>query len=214
MSIQTWLLFFLAYALVTYSPGPNVLAVVTHAVRYGYRSIAVTITANLVCQLIIITVVGLGADALLTTDSFLYKLIKWAGATYLFYLGANMIWKAATKPVVPLELKIRAREPEVVPPVYQRFREAFLVSASNPKTVIFLSAFLPQFLEPDRPILPQFALMFVTISVIVASIHSAYAYIAVSLQRRVSGTRSNKAVSLLSGGVFIALAVLLGLSQG
>jgi len=213
MSIQTWLLFFLAYALVTYSPGPNVLAVVTHAVRYGYRAIAVTITANLFCQLII-TVVGLGAGALLTTDSFLYKLIKWVGAAYLFYLGASMIWRAATKPVVPLEVKFRAREAEVVPPVYQRFREAFLVSASNPKTVIFLSAFLPQFLEPDRPIFPQFALMFITISVIVASVHSAYAYIAVSLQRRVSSHRSSKAVSLLSGGVFIALAVLLGLSPG
>jgi homoserine/homoserine lactone efflux protein len=214
MSIQTWLLFFLAYALVTYSPGPNVLAVVTHAVRYGYRSIAVTITANLCCQLIIITVVGLGAGALLTTDSFLYRLIKWAGAAYLFYLGASMIWKIATQPVAPLELKLGAREAEVVPSAYQRFREAFLVSASNPKTVIFLSAFLPQFLEADRPLFPQFALMFLTIAVIVASVHSAYAYIAVSLQRRIANNRSRKAVSLLSGGVFIALAVLLGLSPG
>jgi homoserine/homoserine lactone efflux protein len=214
MSIQTWLLFFLAYALITYSPGPNVLAVVTHAVRYGYRSIAVTISANLCCQLIIITIVGLGAGALLTTDSFLYKVIKWAGAAYLFYLGASMIWKIATKPVTPIELKLGVREDKIVPPAYQRFREAFLVSASNPKTVIFLSAFLPQFLEPDRPLFPQFAVMFFTIAVIVASVHSVYAYIAVSLQRRISSNRSSKAVSLLSGGVFIVLALLLGLSPG
>jgi threonine/homoserine/homoserine lactone efflux protein len=191
-----------------------VLAVVTHAVRYGYRSIAVTITANLFCQLIIITVVGLGAGALLTTDSFLYKLIKWVGAAYLFYLGASMIWKIATKPVAPVELKRQVRGTEVVPSAYQRFREAFLVSASNPKTVIFLSAFLPQFLEPDQPLFPQFALMFFTIAAIVASVHSVYAYIAVSLQRRISGNGASKAVSLLSGGVFIALAVLLGLSPG
>jgi homoserine/homoserine lactone efflux protein len=214
MNLQTWLLFFLAYSLVTYSPGPNVLAVVTHAVRYGYRSIAVTITANLFCQLIIVTVVGLGAGALLTTDSFFYKLMKWAGAAYLFYLGVNMIWKIASKSAAPFELDARARETVVVPSTYQRFREAFLVSASNPKTVIFLSAFLPQFLEPDRPLFPQFALMFLTIAGIVASVHSVYAYIAVSLQRRIVGNHASKAVSLLSGGVFIALALLLVLSPG
>ena len=85
------------------------------------------------------------------------------------------------------------------------FREAFLVSASNPKTVIFLSAFLPQFIEPEASVSVQFGIMYLTIAAIVLCIHLFYAYTLSKVRGCLAGLELSTLLSKLTGGTFMAM---------
>lgn len=214
MNIHAWVLFFVAYMGITLSPGPNVLIVLSHASRYGLRSIATTIFANLTCQLIIIAAVGFGVGALLTTDTALYHWIKYIGALYLIYLGLKTLYKAFVKhDVQHMDGTKLATKELTTPPFYRRYAEAFAVSASNPKTVIFLSAFLPQFVTPERSIFLQFLVMYITIALIVGSIHTLYSVILVKMKGKVNKTLSDKFIPGISAIIYVFLGVSLGLSK-
>ncbi len=203
MAFDTWLLFFVAYLLVTLSPGPNVLLVVTHAMKYGYRAIFTVIAANLLCQLAIVVAVATGIGALMTVDSVAFKTVKYVGAAYLVYLGLKIIlttYKSRGHSVSASHAHSKS-----VPSIKRRFAEAFFVSAGNPKTVVFLAAFLPQFVEPSASLALQFVEMYLTVAVIVLGIHAAYAWAAVSVRKRVVSSSLRKGTSYASGGLFVAL---------
>ncbi|WP_338667889.1 LysE family translocator [Pseudodesulfovibrio methanolicus] len=85
------------------------------------------------------------------------------------------------------------------------FLEAFLVSASNPKALIFLSAFLPQFLDTAHPVPEQFTVMFVTICAIVATVHLGYSYLIASPGHRFSFKDLGRRIDRLTGGLFITM---------
>jgi len=210
MTFETWALFFLAYLLVTLSPGPNVLLVITHAMKFGYRSIFTVIAANLLCQLAIVVAVATGVGALMTVDSIAFKTIKYLGAAYLVYLGLKIILKTYKDRAEPLGPQ---KKTTAAPPAMRRrFAEAFFVSAGNPKTVIFLAAFLPQFVVADAPLPVQFFEMYLTIAMIVLSVHAAYAWVAVSVRQRVVDHRVRKGTSYASGGLFVFLGAGLSTS--
>lgn len=202
MTFDTWLLFSLAYLLVTLSPGPNVLLVCAHAVKYGYRSIILVIAANLLCQLAIVICIALGIGAFVTVDSVAFKLIKYCGAGYLTYLGVKMIISMGRPKSTEANT---TKRPSTKPSKLKRFREAFFVSAGNPKTVVFLAAFLPQFLTPTASLPLQFTEMFLTIALIVASIHAIYAFIALHLKQRITNHRLRKGTTFMTGGLFVFL---------
>lgn len=207
MLFDTWLLFALAYLLVTLSPGPNVLLVCTHAVKYGFRSIALVIAANLLCQLAIVVCIAVGIGAFVTVDSIAFKLIKFCGAGYLIYLGLKMI--VATMRTQSSAAQLEPSRAPTKPSKLRRFREAFIVSAGNPKTVVFLAAFLPQFLTPSASLPLQFTEMFLTIALTVTCIHAVYAYIALSLKNRIANHRLRKGTTFATGSLFVFLGVRL-----
>jgi len=198
LNLETWLLFFVAYLVITLSPGPNVLLVIKNALKYGYKAASITILMNLLCQLIIITLVAFGAGALLAKSPMLFFALKLMGGAYLIYLGAKGL-------LTNVESK-QVNEPQATRHCcYQKVaKEAFLVSASNPKTVIFLSAFLPQFISLDAPISWQFTLMFLTICLIVTGVHLAYSYLAKNIDKRCSALKTKPIFSKITNSAFIA----------
>lgn len=210
MTLETWALFFLAYLLVTLSPGPNVLLVVSHAMKYGFRSIFTVVAANLFCQLVIVIAVALGIGALMTVDSWAFKTIKYLGAGYLVYLGAKIIFKTYNDRALPVEAD--AEHTVKIPTTKRRFAEAFFVSAGNPKTVVFLAAFLPQFVKADSSLPIQFVEMYFTIACIVFCVHAVYALIAISVGRRIINRNVRKGTSYASGGLFVCLGAGLSTS--
>lgn len=213
MDFALWLVFAFAYLGITFSPGPNVLIVLTHAAKYGYRHIFVTMAGNLSCQLIIIAAVGTGIGALLTTESAAYHWMKIAGALYLIYLGARIVYNVFVRGrLKALKAPMQLDQVRTVPPARKRYLEAFAVSASNPKTVIFLSAFLPQFVTADRAILPQFVIMYLSIAAIVISVHSVYAFLLIKAKHRFSGSLSSRVFPGLTAAIYLFLGVTLGIS--
>jgi threonine/homoserine/homoserine lactone efflux protein len=182
MNIEMWVMFFLAYLVTTLSPGPNVLLVLKNSIRHGWRSAFITVLGNLSCQFLIVCLVAVGG-------------------AYLIYLGVKNLRSARKgKASVPVE-----DAPAGSKKRRSLFLEAFLVSASNPKTLIFLSAFLPQFLDTAHPVSEQFSVMFATICVIVATVHLGYSYLIASLGHRFSFTDLGRRIDKLTGGLFIAM---------
>ena len=198
MNLETWLLFFIAYLVITLSPGPNVLLVIKNALKHGYKAASVTIIMNLICQLTIIILVAFGAGALLVKSPMLFFALKLIGGAYLIYLGITGLLTKVRRTQVN-------QEHSDLPFSYKKIcKEAFLVSASNPKTVIFLSAFLPQFISSDTSISLQFTVMFLTICSIVISVHLAYSYIAKNINKRWSSLKTNPIFSKITNSAFIA----------
>ena len=242
MNIETWLLFFSAYFVVTLSPGPNVLLVLSNAVKYGYKAVAVTIAANLFCQLLIIIAIAYGAGAILAQSPALFFVLKVLGGLYLIYLGVKGLLTKRRDSVAEVEQQLSTNttisqnssishnattsqntSTSLRNPKLQRdprrwstkavFKEAFMVSASNPKTVIFLSAFLPQFLSSETALVTQFSVMFLTIALIVSFVHMSYSLLANKLSKRYINSRLKRVLSRLSSTAFIGFGTAVLFTQ-
>ncbi|MBR7991090.1 LysE family translocator [Burkholderia cenocepacia] len=197
MSIQTWMLFAAAYLATTLSPGPNVLLVIRNTVRYGAHGTAATIAGNLVAQGVVL--VALGVGAVLAAMPPLFVAMKVIGAAYLIFLGVRQLRgerKAAAS----------SGAAEIAAPDRRKlFREALFVSGSNPKTMIFLSAFMPQFIVHDRPLALQFVVMYATIACTVVVVHSVYSAGVRRLHRGFGMSRAVRALKRASGLLFVGL---------
>lgn len=200
MSLHTWALFAVAYLVTTLSPGPNVLLVVRNSVRFGAQGTAATIAGNLCAQLIVVMLVALGVGAAIAAIPSFFFGMKVVGAMYLIYLGIKQLRNASSRSAIT--------DTSVSAPVAEQkriFREALLVSGSNPKTLIFLSAFMPQFISKEHSLALQFALMYLTIAAIVVVVHTVYS---TSVQRISKGLGANRwilAAKRTSGVLFVVL---------
>jgi homoserine/homoserine lactone efflux protein len=204
MSLHTWFLFATAYLVTTISPGPNVLLVIRNTVRYGSRGTASAIAGTLLAQLMVVILVALGVGAVLAAMPPLFVGMKVIGAVYLMYLGVKQIRRQAPKapPSANAQFAHVLNKGKI-------FREAILVSGSNPKTLIFLSAFMPQFITHDRPLPEQFILMYITVAVIVALVHTIYSVSVRGIHSSLGTSRWLGVVKRGSGVVFFALGIKL-----
>ncbi|MCY0386645.1 LysE family translocator [Robbsia sp. Bb-Pol-6] len=204
MTFHTWCLFALAYLATTLSPGPNVLLVIRNTIRYGSRGTAATIAGNLVSQAVVVTLVALGVGAVLAAMPPLFIAMKIVGAVYLIYLGVKQLRSAGP----------RAKPGTGAPsaPVLDNrkvFREALIVSGSNPKTLIFFCAFMPQFISHDHALPLQFVVMYLTCAGIVALVYTVYAFSVRRLHGGLGKRRWLDTVKRGSGLIFVALGIKL-----
>ena len=147
-------MFVLTATLILIIPGPTVIYAVGQSMFHGKKAIAPlsfgVLCGDAVC--ILFSLIGLGA--LLAVSSTLFTWVKVAGAGYLLYLGVGMIRSGVQ--IKKIELYQQAFNAKSL------CRRAFTVTALNPKGIIFFSAFMPQFVNPDNPLLLQFAILGVT----------------------------------------------------
>jgi len=203
MSVQTWMLFAAAYLATTLSPGPNVLLVIRNTVRYGAHGTAATIAGNLVAQGMVVLLVALGVGAVLAAMPPLFVAMKVIGAAYLIFLGVRQLRGERKAAASSGAAEI------AVPDRRKLFREALFVSGSNPKTMIFLSAFMPQFIVHDRPLALQFVVMYATIACTVVVVHSVYSAGMRRLHRGFDMSRVVRALKRASGLLFVGLGIKL-----
>ncbi|MBF9002956.1 LysE family translocator [Vibrio nitrifigilis] len=201
MSFEIWIMFATAYLLVTLSPGPNVILVLKNSIQNGWKSALITILGNLSCQLIIVCLVGIGVGGILAQLPAWFFVMKCVGGLYLIYLGIKSLRSIHSSKIELPE----ANQKCVRHSLPQLFIQAFLVSASNPKTLIFLSAFLPQFLDISHPHIEQFSVMYLTICVIVTSVHLSYALIISRVGHRLQTKGFDRKLSKITGGLFITM---------
>ncbi len=143
--VDIWMMFCLAYLVITLSPGPNVLLVLKNSVQYGWKSAFITVCGNLSCQLLIVCLVALGVGELLRQLPVWFTAMKIAGGGYLIYLGIKnlLALRRVKSGLLPASVPQKRKE-KTLPQLY---REAFLVSASNPKTMIFLQPLQTSYLK-------------------------------------------------------------------
>ena len=154
MALETWLAFFAACWLISLSPGAGAIASMSAGLQYGFwRGYwnALGLQLGLALQIVI---VAAGVGAILAASEVAFGLIKWFGVVYLVYLGYRQ-WQA-----LPSDMAAQTERP-IGRPLTLVLR-GFLVNFSNPKAIVFILAVLPQFLDPQAPLLVQHLLMGVT----------------------------------------------------
>ena len=160
---EKWKLFVAATIVIAATPGPNMLFVMTSSLRFGFRRSLAAMAGCLTGIVSMMALSAAGLGALLQTAPRAFAALRLIGAAYLAYLGARM-WFA--------ENKSDAAAPR---PKGDLYRQGLLVALSNPKAILFAAAFLPQFLDPDKPRTPQFAVLVSLFAVIEVSCYVVYA---------------------------------------
>lgn len=180
------------------TPGPIVTLVIATTAREGLRAGLVTVAGTSIGNALLLAAIALGLDWALAHARGLFELLRWLGAAYLIWLGVRA-WRNA------------GRSAAAAPKGHVHFRRGVLVALSNPKTIAFCTAFLPQFVDPARPAGPQLALM-CTVSVLLGACSDSCWAIASSLGRawfmaapraRLLGRASG--VVLVGAGIWLSL---------
>lgn len=203
MSIDLWLAFVAAAALMLIIPGPTILTVVSYSVAHGKKANLPLIAAVALgdSTALALSLVGLGA--LLAASATWFTVVKWIGGAYLLYLGIKLL-RAGFSPV-------ELATPKLPESKWQLFANTWLVTALNPKGIIFFVAFLPQFIDSSRPAGPQLWLLSVTFVLLATSNASLYAIFAGTARRLLASETAQKRFNLL-GGSLLSLAGLWALS--
>lgn len=141
---------------------------------------------------------GLGALVLASAELFL--LLKWVGAAYLIYLGIKLYRSAATASLDPVEDVADAAAGRV-------FAHAAAVTALNPKSIVFFIAFVPQFINPQATLLPQFGILIATFVGFAALNALAYALLGDKLRQRIRHPAVMPMLTRLGGGALVAMGV-------
>ncbi|HMN71742.1 MAG TPA: LysE family translocator [Rhodoblastus sp.] len=200
MSIELYLAFVAAATALIVAPGPNVALVVANSLAHGVRYGLVTIAGASVGTAILLAVVVFGASALLAVLADWFSALRWIGVAYLLWLGLRA-WRSAATDFAATAEKKSARN---------IFLRGFFVSLSNPKTLLFFGAFLPQFVTPGPDARAQLALLAATFLALAASLDSLWAIFAARFSGalRANGRLRNRLTggALMTAGLGLALA--------
>jgi threonine/homoserine/homoserine lactone efflux protein len=198
MSIETWLAFTAATAVLLVIPGPTILLVVSYALGQGMRTALPVAVGVALGDFTAMTLSMLGLGALLATSSLLFTGLKWAGALYLVWLGIEL-WRAgATRDALPI------RAPAPAP---RMLGHAWLVTALNPKSLTFFVAFLPQFIDRSAEFWPQMLIFEATFVALAFANAAAYGLVASRARRLIASPRIIAAVNRLGGTLLIGAGI-------
>lgn len=175
MTFDLWLTFAAASTALLLIPGPTVLLVLSYALTKG-RPVAVASASGVALgDLIAMTASLAGLGALVMASATLFTALKWVGAVYLLWLGYKLLRSAPSQGLGTLATGTDVTARSV-------FVHAAAVTALNPKSIAFFIAFVPQFLRPAEPLLPQFAILIATFVGLAGLNALAYALLADKLR--------------------------------
>jgi homoserine/homoserine lactone efflux protein len=201
MSVSTWLAFFVASWLISLSPGAGAISCMTAGMRYGYVRGLWNIVGLQLGILFILSIVAVGLGAVLAASSVAFTVIKWLGVAYLVWLGVEQ-WRAPARPLAAPGAASRSSRRDLV-------LKGFLVNATNPKGIVFMLAVLPQFIDPARPQLAQYAICAATLAFTDLVVMSGYTGLASKVLAALREPHHIRAVNRTFGGLFVAAGALL-----
>ena len=199
MPLQLWLAFVAASAVLLVIPGPTILTVISYSVAHGKRANVPLVAAVALGDSTALVVSLLGLGALLATSAFWFTAIKWVGGLYLLYLGIKLL-RAGISPAV-------LAAPAAPGSRWKLFANTYLVTALNPKGIVFFVAFLPQFIQPHADVRLQMWVLAVTFVVMAMINATLYAVFAASARRLLSSSRARRRFNLAGGTLLSAAGV-------
>ncbi|MFO1314933.1 MAG: LysE family translocator [Burkholderiales bacterium] len=195
MPFETWLAYAAATAVLLVIPGPTILTVISYSLSHGRRANVPLVAAVALgdSTALVLSLVGLGA--LLAASAMAFNVVKWAGGLYLVWLGVKMLRSGVVLPA-PAEEGPAASHRRI-------FLNTYVVTALNPKGIVFFIAFLPQFLRADRDLTLQLWILAVTF-VVMATINAALYAVFAASARRLLATHAAQRRFNLAGGMLLA----------
>ncbi len=199
MTIELWLTFAAASIVLLIIPGPTILTVISYSVSHGKRANIPLIFAVALGDSTALALSLLGLGALLATSAFWFTAVKWIGGLYLLYLGIKLLRAGITTTV--------ETAPELPVSRWTLIVNTWLVTALNPKGIIFFVAFLPQFVNTAEPVAPQLWILSSTF-VLLATINATlYAVFAGTARRILSSPKAHKRFNLAGGSMLSAAGI-------
>ena len=200
MNWELFAAFLVITAVLVITPGPIVTLVLATGAREGMRAALTTVVGTTLGNALLLAAIAFGLSWVVRNAATLFEILRWIGAAYLIWLGIQA-WRHAGETGAAS-----------LPRGHVHLWRGFAVALSNPKTIAFFTAFLPQFVDPSLPVEPQLALM-CTVSVVLAAITDSGWAVAAGLGRawfmqswraKLLGRLSG--VALIGGGVWLSLA--------
>lgn len=202
MELSVWLGFFAASWAISLSPGAGAIAAMSSGLNYGFKRGYFTTLGLILGILTQIVLVGAGLGALIATSEQAFALVKWAGVAYLVYLGIQQ-WRAPGKPLVAQ----RAEDKPVTR--RQLVMRGWGINAVNPKGTVFLLAVVPQFLNLNEHLAPQYTVIGATLAFTDAVVMAGYTALAARVLSALRSESHLKALNRVFGSLFVAAGALL-----
>jgi homoserine/homoserine lactone efflux protein len=195
MSPEILVAFIAACWLLAWTPGPMMALILANVSAYGLAAGLWTVTGGLVGLSVLVTAAALGMTPLMVFMSEWFDVIRWLGALYLAWLGLQRLRQCWFGNGAIGERPVSGRS---------WFFQAFTVSLTNPKVLLFLGAFLPQFVDKSGDVPLQLTVLAATFVIVVGLADAVYT-LALGKMRRLLAARRLKLLDALSG-----LLLLLG----
>ena len=199
-----YLAFVIVSSMLIVVPGPNVLLIVATSLSCGRKSGLATVAGSTCAMALQLGIAALGTAWVAAFLAEAFGVLKWLGVAYLIYLGVGRLRAALSKTAI---------EAEVVPGRRSSFWRGFLVSLTNPKTILFFGAFLPQFVSPGLSAGPQLAVLSGSFLVLAVVFDTAYVMLASGLRNVVRRPKTRKWFEGLAGTLFVSSGIGLALAR-
>lgn len=199
MPLEPWLAFVAASAILLVLPGPTILTVISYSLAHGRRATVPLVAAVALgdSTALLLSILGLGA--LLATSALWFAAVKWIGGLYLLYLGLRMLRAGGGAAEV-----FTPRAPEST---WRLFSNTWLVTALNPKGIVFFVAFLPLFVSPRADAASQLWVLAATFVAMAALNAALYAVFASAARRLLASARAQRRFNLLGGSLLSTAGV-------
>lgn len=211
MSLEIWFAFVAACSVMLVIPGPTILTVISYSMAHGRRAQLPLVAAVALGDSTALAVSLLGLGSLLAASAFWFTVVKWAGGLYLLYLAAKMLRAGLREPAGEGEREsdnestskaaAAATAPAAPGSLWKLFANTYLVTALNPKGIVFFVAFLPQFIRPGAPIAQQLWILAATFVTLAAINATAYAVCAGAAGRLLASPRAQRRFHLAGGSL-------------
>ncbi len=201
MNYELFSAFLLITLVLFLTPGPIVTLTIATAARNGTRAALLSVAGSTTGNALLITGIAIGLGWILETSAAVFDALRWVGAAYLIWLGIQA-WRHAGSTA------------EVAPPGGHVYAwRGFVVAMTNPKSIAFFTAFLPQFLDPALPVGRQLVVMCIC-SVMMGGVLDCCWAVAAGLGRAwFMKPKHNRLLARLSGVVLIGGGVWLSLAR-
>lgn len=203
MTVETYFAFVIVCVLLALTPGPAMSLILANSAKYGVRAGLMTIMGNTLGLGLLVAIASLGMNSMMVFIAEWFDWLRWVGAIYLIWLGATRIWQSFREKA--------DGNSDFEAGGHGWFKQGLVVALSNPKVLLFLGAFFPQFVNAGASAFSQLLLLSVTFLVSLTLVDLTYALLA----GRVGGwiTEKTQHISdritgalMIVGGIWLAMA--------
>ncbi len=202
MDIELYLLFLVTTIMLILVPGPSAITVATQGASHNEKNAFLCILGVAGADVLFFLLSATGIASLIVASNFLFSIIKWSGVIYLIYLGTFAIFsKVGT---INIDVPITKTNPA------KAFSQGLIIQLANPKALMYFSALLPQFIDPNKPIVFQMFLMGLTCFLADLLVYSMYSRIGSHLAKKqikswvISIINKTAGIALITTGIKMA----------
>lgn len=201
MSLEAYLAYLVACALIAVIPGPTVTLIVANSLTHGSRAGLLNVAGTQLGLGLMMGLLVVGLSTIIATMGWWFDWLRLLGAVYLVWIGVKLLRASGA-----LDEARRAPRPRG-----GFLLQGMLVALSNPKMLLFFGAFIPQFVDPHGAYVGQVVLLSLTAMAVAALSDSAYALLTgragtLLSRRRIRLVSRASGLCLIGGGIWLAAA--------